>query len=160
MSVHYFTAIVVKIRVLSQKKSSPKRQILSMVPTSQLSHIIYTGWSCSFLTSAAIMGVQMGEISKLGWLIGWSTRDTWADSFYFLYAVFSSIRKTFASLQHTLWFLRTHVGLFLIFQADPVSGYICTPYCVLLKACLFRRCNICHNHMGYCTHTASSAGHL
>jgi hypothetical protein len=27
------------------------------------SHIIYTGRTCVFLTSAAIMGVQMGEIS-------------------------------------------------------------------------------------------------
>jgi hypothetical protein len=32
----------------------------------QFSHIIYTGWSCSFLTSALMMGVQMGEMSKLG----------------------------------------------------------------------------------------------
>jgi hypothetical protein len=31
----------------------------------QLSHIIYTGQTC-FLTSAAIMGVQMGQMSKLG----------------------------------------------------------------------------------------------
>jgi hypothetical protein len=30
------------------------------------SHIINTGESCSFLTSGAIMAVQMGEISKLG----------------------------------------------------------------------------------------------
>jgi hypothetical protein len=32
----------------------------------QFSHINYTGQSCSFLTSAAIMGVLMGEMSKLG----------------------------------------------------------------------------------------------
>jgi hypothetical protein len=32
----------------------------------QFSHILYTGESCSFLISAAIMGGQMGEISKLG----------------------------------------------------------------------------------------------
>jgi hypothetical protein len=33
--------------------------------------------------SAAIMGVQMGGMSKLGWLIGWFTRDMWSDSLYF-----------------------------------------------------------------------------
>jgi hypothetical protein len=33
MPMHYFTAIVVKIRVLSEQKSSLKRQILCMVPT-------------------------------------------------------------------------------------------------------------------------------
>jgi hypothetical protein len=32
----------------------------------QLSHIIYTGRSCSFLTSAALIGVHMGEMSKMG----------------------------------------------------------------------------------------------
>lgn len=43
MSLHYFTATVVKIRVLAEQKSSPDRQTLSMVPTyKQFSHIIYT----------------------------------------------------------------------------------------------------------------------
>jgi hypothetical protein len=47
--------------------------------------------------------VQMGEMSKLGSLIGWSVRDMWADSIYFLYVAFGSICKTFASFQRTLW---------------------------------------------------------
>jgi hypothetical protein len=83
MSRHYFMAIV-KIRVLSGWKLSLKRQILCMVPTiqTQFSHPVCTGRSCSFLTSAAIIGVQMGEMSELGWLIGWSSRDLWADSLY------------------------------------------------------------------------------
>jgi hypothetical protein len=71
--------------------------------TKQIFHSIYTGRSCSFLTSTAITEVQMGEMSKLGWLIRWSTRDMWADSLYFLYVVFGSICKTFASFQHILW---------------------------------------------------------
>jgi hypothetical protein len=67
MSMHYFMAIVVKIRVLSEQKSSLKRQIPCTVPTEKhYFHSVYTGWSCSFLTSATIMGVQMGEMSKLG----------------------------------------------------------------------------------------------
>jgi hypothetical protein len=45
----------------------------------------------------------MGEMSKLGWLTGWCSRDMWADSLYFLYVVFGSICKTFASFQHILW---------------------------------------------------------
>jgi hypothetical protein len=40
---------------------------------------------------------------KLGWLIGWSTGDMWADSLYFLYVLFGSICKTFSSFQHILW---------------------------------------------------------
>jgi hypothetical protein len=39
-------------------------------------------------------GVQMGEISTLGWLIGCSSRDMWADSLYFLYIVLGSICRT------------------------------------------------------------------
>jgi hypothetical protein len=49
------------------------------------------------------MGVQTVEMSKLGWLIGWSSRDMWTDSLYFLYVVLDSICKTFSSFQHTLW---------------------------------------------------------
>jgi hypothetical protein len=67
MSIHYFTVIIGKITVLLEYKSSLKRRILHMVETkTQFSRIIYTGWSCSFLLSAVIMGVQMGEMSKLG----------------------------------------------------------------------------------------------
>jgi hypothetical protein len=32
----------------------------------KFSHIIYTGQNCSFLTSAAVMAVQMVEMSELG----------------------------------------------------------------------------------------------
>jgi hypothetical protein len=62
-------------------------------------HSNYTWLRCSLLTSAVITGVQMGEMSKLGWLIGWSSRDMWADSLYFLYVVLGPICKTFASFQ-------------------------------------------------------------
>jgi hypothetical protein len=56
------------------------------------------GVVCSVITA-----VQMGEMSKLGCLIGWSIRDMWADSLYFLFVMFGSIYKTFASFQHILW---------------------------------------------------------
>jgi hypothetical protein len=39
-----------------------------------------------------------------------------------------------------------HVGLILTFQADPVSGYVYAPECVLLQIFLFRRFNIWQNH--------------
>jgi hypothetical protein len=39
-------------------------------------------------------------MSQLGWLIGWYVRDMWADLLYFLYVVFGSVCKTFASFQH------------------------------------------------------------
>jgi hypothetical protein len=87
--MHYFTAII-KIMGLSEYKSSLKRNSLygTNIKT-QFSHIIYTGWSCSFLTSAAIMGVQVREMSELGWLIGWATRDMWEDPLYFLNTSFN-----------------------------------------------------------------------
>jgi uncharacterized membrane protein len=67
--------------------------------------MIYTGRSFSFLTSAVIAGVQMGEMSKLGWLSGWSTRDKWAGSLYCLYVMFGSICKTFAFFQQVTFFV-------------------------------------------------------
>jgi hypothetical protein len=93
----------------------------------QFSHSIYTGRSYSFLFSAVITGVQMGEMSKLGSLIGWSSRDMWADYLYFLYKVFASICKTFAYFQHILWPSSYSCWLIFIFQAKFMSGYICAP---------------------------------
>jgi hypothetical protein len=58
---------------------------------------------CSLLTSVAVIGVQMGETSKLAWLIGWSARTMWAASLHFLYVLFGSVCRTFASFQHILW---------------------------------------------------------
>jgi hypothetical protein len=93
----------------------------------------------------------MGEMSKFVCLIGWSSRDMWAYSLYFMCVVFGSICKTFASFQHFLWPWAN-----FYFSSRPwVRMYLCS--CVLLKVCLFRRYNICHNHLGCCTHTASSA---
>jgi hypothetical protein len=47
----------------------------------------------------------MGEMSRLGCLTGWSSRDMWADSLCFLYVVLDSY--IFCGL------LRTHVGIIL-----------------------------------------------
>jgi hypothetical protein len=54
--------------VLSEMEFIAK-EIISLYGTNiktQFSHLIYIGWNCSFLTSSAIMGVKMGEMSKLG----------------------------------------------------------------------------------------------
>jgi hypothetical protein len=94
----------------------------------QLSYVIYPRRSCSFLTSASGMRVQMGEMSHLGRLIGWATRDMWADSLYFLSVMFGSICKTFASFQHMSWPSSNACWAnsnFSIFRADPLSCYIC-----------------------------------
>jgi hypothetical protein len=40
-----------------------------------------------------IRGILMGEISKMGWLMG----DLWADSFYFLHLLLLSIPQILAS---------------------------------------------------------------
>jgi hypothetical protein len=46
------------------------------------------------------MGIQMGEKSKLGWLIGLTEHAIWAASLYFLYLLWLSISKILASSQH------------------------------------------------------------
>jgi hypothetical protein len=103
-------------------------------------------------SSAVMTGVQMRCPSWVDWSDGLS--HMWADSFYFLCVVFGSIWKIFASFQHFLWPWAN-----FDFSSRPwVRMYLCS--CVLLKVCLFRRYNICHNHMGCCTHTASSAGQV
>jgi hypothetical protein len=135
------------------------RQLYSTNIKKELSHIFWTGRSFIFLSSASMMGVQMGETSELGRLIGWDTRHMWADSLYFLYVVFSSICKTFASYQHILFGL-LHIRLIFIFASDISSDFNCSPQCMLINIFLFRRCNICHNHMEYCTPIVSPAGHL
>jgi hypothetical protein len=44
-------------------------------------------------------GLQIGEKSKLGWLIGLFKHAIWADSLYFLYLLLLSISKILASSQ-------------------------------------------------------------
>jgi hypothetical protein len=53
------------------------------------------------LTSLLIRGIQMGEMSKLGWMIGLAKHAIWTDSLYFLYLLFS-ISKFLPSPQPTL----------------------------------------------------------
>jgi hypothetical protein len=93
----------------------------------QFSHIIYAGRNCGFLTSAVITRVQMGEMSKLGCLIGCSTRGMRVNSLYFLWVVFGSLARP-SQLSNTFTdLLRVYVGLILIFQTDLVSSCICVP---------------------------------
>jgi hypothetical protein len=53
-------------------------------------------------TSLLIRGIQVGEMSKLGWLIGFIKHAIWADSLYFLYLLLLSISKILASSQPNL----------------------------------------------------------
>jgi hypothetical protein len=52
----------VRIEVITKETNSLCRTNIK----TEISHLIYTGWNCNFLTSTAIMEVQMGEMSKLG----------------------------------------------------------------------------------------------
>jgi hypothetical protein len=54
------------------------------------------------VTSSLKCATQMGEISKLGWLIKFVKHATWADSLYFLYQLLLSISKILASFRMTL----------------------------------------------------------
>jgi hypothetical protein len=44
-------------------------------------------------TSLLVRGIQLGEMSKLGWLIGLVKHAVWADSLYFLCLLLLSISK-------------------------------------------------------------------
>jgi hypothetical protein len=57
---------------------------------------------CELGTSLLIREIQMGEISKLGWLIGLVKHAMWADSLYFLYLLLFSIFEMIAASQPTL----------------------------------------------------------
>jgi hypothetical protein len=52
---------------------------------------------CEFEISLLVRGNQIGEMSKLGWLIGLVKHAIWADSLYFLYLLLLSISKILAS---------------------------------------------------------------
>jgi hypothetical protein len=52
-------------------------------------------------TSLLLRKIQMGEMSKLGWLIGLVKHAIWAAFLYFLYLLFL-ISKILASSQSTL----------------------------------------------------------
>jgi hypothetical protein len=72
MCMPYFMGIVVKIRVrtiIIEVISTETNSLYGTNIETQFSHIICTELICSFLTSAAIVGVQVREMSKLGWLI-------------------------------------------------------------------------------------------
>jgi hypothetical protein len=74
------------------------------IPSFSMKCLLNLHWTdLQIWASAVIAGVQMGEMSGLGWPIGWPTRGMWADSLYFLYVVFGSFCKSFASFQHVLW---------------------------------------------------------
>jgi hypothetical protein len=57
---------------------------------------------CQLVTLLLIRGIRMGEMSKLGWLIGLVKHTVWANSFHFLYLLLLSISKILASSQPTL----------------------------------------------------------
>jgi hypothetical protein len=46
-----------------------------------------------FVTSLLIRRIQMGEMSKLGWLIDSVKHAIWANSMYFLYLLLLSFSK-------------------------------------------------------------------
>jgi hypothetical protein len=56
-----YNQITIRIEVITKEPNS----LCGTNIKTQFSHVIYTGRSCSFLTSAVITGVQMGEMPKL-----------------------------------------------------------------------------------------------
>jgi hypothetical protein len=65
----------------------------------------------------------MGEMSKQGWLIGWSSRDIWADSLYFLYVAFGSICNGFLDKDKTMDNVQEHSNHILNHFMHPQGVY-------------------------------------
>jgi hypothetical protein len=64
--------------------------------------------------------------------------------------------KTFAAFQHISWSSSYACWANFDFSVRLwVELHLCS--LMLTTKCVFRRFNICHNHMGYCTHIASTA---
>jgi hypothetical protein len=49
---------------------------------------------CKLLISLLIKGIQMGEMFKLGWMIGLVKHALWADSLHFLYYCYFQFPKS------------------------------------------------------------------
>jgi hypothetical protein len=83
----------------------PAKDVLRRQKLINRSHETLNELCCSFVTSLLMMGLQLLHISKLGWLIGLTSRDMWANSSHFLYIMLGSIysRHTLPSFQHILW---------------------------------------------------------
>jgi hypothetical protein len=62
----------------------------------------HTDLLCELETSLLMRGIQIGEMSKLGCLIGLVEHAIWADSLYILYLLLLSISKILAPAQPTL----------------------------------------------------------
>jgi hypothetical protein len=67
---------------------------------------------CELVTSLLTREIQMGEMSKLGCLIGLVKHPIWANALYFPYLLLLSISKILPLSQTT--------GLILIFLEDPL----------------------------------------
>jgi hypothetical protein len=82
MDMHCFMDNIAKSKILLEQKSSLKHKFSFHATSTKntILSVVYSGQSHNLLTSAAVIEVQMGEMSKLGWVIGWSTRTMWAAS--------------------------------------------------------------------------------
>jgi hypothetical protein len=127
MSMHYLMEIVVKIRVRTiriEVITTETNSLYSINIKTQLSHIIHTGWSCSFLTSAAVMGGPDGTDVQAGltdWMI-YQRRMGRADSCISCrWCLVQSARPSllsniFCGLLHML------IGRILIFSSRPLDN--------------------------------------
>jgi hypothetical protein len=90
------------------------------------------------VTSLLIRGIQVGEMSKLGWLIGSVKYAIWAYSLYFLYLLVHSFSKILASFRPTLWFSSYACWANFDISGWPSSRIAYVHGAARLEVCLFR----------------------
>jgi hypothetical protein len=112
------------------------------------------------VTSLLIRGTQMGEMSRLVWLIGLVEHAIWAYSLYFLYLLLLSISKILASSQPTQNPLHGHVAPILIFLEDDLCDWAHVHGAARLQVFLFRQWSSCHIHRECCACTMPSVADL
>jgi hypothetical protein len=78
----------------------------------------HADFPCELLTSLPTRGLQMGEVSTLGWMIGLVKHAIWADSFIFYACCYFQFPKSQLHPSLPCDPLHRHVGLILIFLED------------------------------------------
>jgi hypothetical protein len=77
----------------------------------------------------------MGEISKLGWLIGVVEHAMWADSLYFLHLVLCSTSKTLASTYKTMDKVQNKPNSSVQHTPSSESFQVCNFFCYNIHNC-------------------------
>jgi hypothetical protein len=108
---------------------------------------------CELVTLLLMLGVQMGEMPKLGWPIGLVKHAVWAD---FLVFPIPSVTFNFQNRS----FIPAYPIILFIGMLGKFSDCAYVHRDTRQEACLFRQCSFCHIHRKCYRHIVSSVADL